>query len=79
MKAKKGSDEIEPKPISEWTNAEVKKIQINFKKINTLHCALNPTTLDKISTCKSAKKIWDKLRITHEGIIQVKKSKIAFL
>ena len=33
------SDELEPKQKSEWTNSKVKKIQINFKAINTLYCA----------------------------------------
>ena len=68
-----------PKQISEWANAEMKKIEINFKAINTLHCALNPTKFNRILTCKITKKIWDKLRVTHEGTTQVKKSKIALL
>ena len=29
--------------------------------------------------CKTAKEIWDKLRVTHEGTTQVKESKIALL
>ena len=28
---------------NEWLEFEVKKVQVNFKAINTLHCALNPT------------------------------------
>ena len=64
---KKRNNEMEPKPKSEQTNVEVKKIQTNFKTINTLNCALNPTELNRISSCKFAKKIWDKLRITFEG------------
>ena len=43
MRKIKGSEELEPKQMSEWTNIEIKKIQINFKAINTLYCALNPT------------------------------------
>ena len=38
----RGSEELKPKQMSDWANAEVKKIQVNFKAINTLHCALNP-------------------------------------
>ena len=38
----RGSGEQVPKQRNEWTNGEVKKIEINFKAINTLHCALNP-------------------------------------
>ena len=43
MRKIKGSGEQALKQRSEWTNGEVKKIEINFKAINTLHCALNST------------------------------------
>ena len=77
MKTKVGSEALEPKLQSEWTELEVKKVQVNFKAINTLHCALNPTEFNCISTCKTTKEIWDKLKVTNEGTSQVKKSKIA--
>ena len=54
---KKGIDEMEPKSKSEWIDAEVKKIQTNFKTINTFYCGLNPTKFYRISTCKSTKEI----------------------
>ena len=79
MKTKAGSEALEPKVRSEWTESEIKKVQVNYKAINTLHCALNPTEFNRISTCKTAKEIWDKLKVTHEGTSQVKKSKIALL
>ena len=44
--------------------------------MNTLHSALNPTEFNRSSTCKTAKKIWDKLKVKHESTTQVKKSKI---
>ena len=56
-KKKTGNEELEPKLQSEWTKAEVKKVQINFKTINTLHYALNPTEFNRISTFKSVNKI----------------------
>ena len=62
-KTKEGSEELEPKLKSEWTDMDMKKVQLNFKAMNTLHCALNPTEFNRISTCKSAKEIWDKLEI----------------
>ena len=57
MKTKAGSDALEPKIRSEWIELEIKKVQVNFKLINTLHCALNPTEFNRISTCKIAKEI----------------------
>ena len=79
MKTNTVSEESKPKFRSEWTKVEVKKVQVNFKAINTLHCALNPTEFNRISTCKTTKKIWDKLKVTHEGTSQVKESKITLI
>ena len=61
-KAKKGSEELKPKLKSEWTDMDMKKVQLNFKAMNILHCALNITEFNRISTCESAKKIWEKLK-----------------
>ncbi|WRX10302.1 hypothetical protein QQP08_002789 [Theobroma cacao] len=73
------TNELMSKPRSEWTEVETKKVQINFKAINTLHCALIPTEFNKVSSYTTAKQVWKKLRIIHEGTSQVKESKIALL
>ena len=57
MKTKIESEALEPKLRSEWTEIEVKKVQLNFKAINTFHCTLNPTEFNRISTCTIAKEI----------------------
>ena len=41
----------------------MKKVQLNFKAMNTLHCPLNPMEFNRISACKSTKDIWDKLKV----------------
>ena len=76
MKTKAGSKESEPKLRSEWTEAEVNKVQVDFKAINTRHCALNLIEFNRISTCKTKKEIWEKLKVTHESTSQEKESKI---
>jgi hypothetical protein len=63
----------------EWTNEEVKRVQINCKAINMLHCALDANEFNRVSGCESAKEIWDKLEVTHEGTNQVKETKINML
>ncbi|EOY08386.1 Uncharacterized protein TCM_022758 [Theobroma cacao] len=73
------TNELMPKPRSEWIEAETKKVQINFKAINTLHCTLTPTEFNKISSGTTAKQVWKKLRTIHEETYQVKESKIALL
>ena len=77
MKTGTGVEASVPKLRREWSESKVKRVQVNFKAINTLHCALNPTEFNRISTCKTEKEIWDKLKVTHEGTSQVKESKIA--
>ena len=64
-KTKGGSEELEPKLRSEWTDVDMKKVQLNFKAMNTLHCALNITEFNRISSCESAKEIWKKLKDSH--------------
>ncbi|WRX24196.1 zinc finger protein [Theobroma cacao] len=66
------TNELMLKSRSEWTEAETKKVQINFKAINTLHYALTPTEFNKVSSCTTAKQVWEKLRIIHEGTSQPK-------
>ena len=79
IKIRTGSEALEPKLRSEQSETEVKKVQVNFKAINTLPCALNLTEFNRISTCTTVKEIWDKLKITHEGTSQVKESNIGLL
>ena len=79
MKKKMGNEKSKPKFRSEWMKAEVKKVQVNVKAINTLYSALKSTEFNQISTCKTTKEIWDKLKVTHKRTTQVKESKIAFL
>ena len=55
-KSKGTNQELEPKSTNEWTDAELKKVQMNFKAINTLHCSLNATEFNRISTCKQQRK-----------------------
>ena len=53
--------------------------QLNAKPVIVLYCALDVNEFNRISTCTSAKEIWDRLEVTHEGTNQVKESKINML
>ena len=44
-----------------------------------LTCALSKSEYDKIISCDSAKEIWDRLQVLHEGTDQVKETKISML
>ena len=47
--------------------------------MNVLYCALDASEFNHISTCASAKEIWNRLEVIHEGTNQVKESKINML
>ena len=67
------------KPEEEWDDQEMKMGELNAKAMNLLYCALDANEFNRISTCTTAKEIWDKLQVTHEGTTQVKTSKISML
>ncbi|XP_052190597.1 uncharacterized protein LOC127800178 isoform X1 [Diospyros lotus] len=58
--------------IEAWTEEGEKK-----KTMDTLFYALCLEEFNQVSTCKTAKEIWDKLKVTHEGTSQVKKIKLS--
>src|ERR1700732_5611262 len=44
-----------------------------------MQCALTSYEFDKVSSCSTAKEMWDKLETTYEGTSLVKESKIGVL
>ena len=62
-----------------WSDDDIKAVQLNSQAINIMYCALRNEEFNHISSYKSAKEIWDKLVITHEGTSLVKTSKINML
>ena len=58
---------VSPKLTFEWDENDIKKIQFNAKALNSLHCASSIDEYKKISSYKTAKEVWDKLEVTHEG------------
>ena len=70
---------VTPKEEAEWNEDDKKKIELNAKAINLLHCAISFEEYRKVSRCKTAKEIWEKLQVTHEGTKQVKETRIDML
>ena len=66
-------------PRNQWTNHHKAKRQMNTKAKYLLTCALSKSEYDKIISCDSTKKIWDRVQTFHEGADQVKKTKISML
>ncbi|XP_021741936.1 uncharacterized protein LOC110708138 [Chenopodium quinoa] len=66
-----------PKEDSEYTQIDLEKVSKNYRAMNLLYCALDANEFNRVSACKSAKEIWDKLVVTYEGTSQVKETKIS--
>ncbi|MQL86510.1 hypothetical protein Taro_019047 [Colocasia esculenta] len=62
-----------------WIDEDKKKLSQNNKAKSILCCSLSKNEFNKISACKSAKEMWDKLRLTHEGTDKVKETRIDIL
>ncbi|XP_069152768.1 uncharacterized protein [Solanum lycopersicum] len=65
-----------PKPRQKYDEADKKKIEKGYKAKTLLVCGIGPNEFNRVSAYESAKEIWDYLKTTHEGIEQVKESKI---
>ena len=66
-----------PKTEEEWNAEDLKKVKL--QSINIMDCAISFEDYRKISRCKTAKKMWDKLEITHEGTWQIRQIKADML
>ena len=64
-KNEKGDDI--PKPSSQLSELEKKKMSLNSKAMNALFCALDKKEFHRVSICESAQEIWNKLEVVYEG------------
>ncbi|GAV77915.1 UBN2 domain-containing protein, partial [Cephalotus follicularis] len=70
---------VSPKPENEYIENDFRMLQLNSKAKHVLFCAIGPNEFNRISSCDSAKEMWDLLEVTYEGTNQVKESKISML
>ncbi|KAL7170248.1 hypothetical protein ACSBR2_035172 [Camellia fascicularis] len=56
-----------PKTEDECDEKDHELLKINAKAKLTLVCGLDSKEYNRISSCDSAKEIWDKLEVTYEG------------
>ncbi|XP_070045051.1 uncharacterized protein [Nicotiana tomentosiformis] len=68
-----------PKTRKEYNDTDRKAIEKNFREKTNLTCGVGLDEYNNISACQSAKEIWEALQIAHDGITQVKQSKIDML
>ncbi|GAV65970.1 zf-CCHC domain-containing protein/DUF4219 domain-containing protein/UBN2 domain-containing protein [Cephalotus follicularis] len=70
---------VSPKPENEYNDNDFRMLQLNYKAKHVSFCAVGPNEFNRISSCDSAKEMWDLLEVTYEGTNQVKESKISML
>jgi len=68
-----------PENEADWTQDQIKKSTLNFSAINIIQCAVHPEEYSRISACKSAKEMWNKLQTIYEGTSEVKETKANML
>ncbi|XP_070043073.1 uncharacterized protein [Nicotiana tomentosiformis] len=69
----------DPKDIDEYTDQQMVVAQVNPKARNLLYNAISGEEYEKISSCDTAKEMWDNLEVTYEGTCKVKEIRINML
>ena len=65
-------DEGLAKPRSRFTNDDYAQVELNYKAIHYIQCALSPKEFHRISHYKTAKEMWEALEAAHSGTKGVK-------
>ncbi|XP_070030135.1 uncharacterized protein [Nicotiana sylvestris] len=69
----------DPEDIDSYTKEQMEMVQVNNKARNLLYNAISGEEYEKISSCDTAKEMWDKLEVTYEGTSKVKETHINML
>ncbi|MQL74273.1 hypothetical protein Taro_006630 [Colocasia esculenta] len=46
---------------------QIAKGTLNWSALNLMQCVVHPKEYSRVSTCTSAKEMWDKLELIYEG------------
>ncbi|GAV70627.1 UBN2 domain-containing protein [Cephalotus follicularis] len=71
--------DVVPKPRNIYDDNDRRRVQIDANAKHIIICAINSNDFNRISSCISAKEMWDRLEVTYEGTNQVKEAKISIL
>jgi len=66
-------DKIVPKEFSQWTSDENKRAHYDVRAKNIISFALTLDEFYKVSVGEPTKEMWDVLKVTHEGMDEVKR------
>lgn len=65
-----------PNPTINQLNTYEERVSRKFRALSSLHSALNETTFIRIMACKTAKEVWEKLKLKFQGSEKTKQMKI---
>ncbi|KAL8110820.1 hypothetical protein AgCh_026527 [Apium graveolens] len=68
-----------PKSLKDLSPEEVNAMNSNAKAMNSLRNGIVAIELRKVSACTTAKKIWDTIKVSHEGTSKVREVKLSML
>ena len=68
-----------PEDDETWTKDQITKSNLNWSAMNIMQCALHPTEFSRVSSCATAKEMWDKLQVIYEGTSEVRETKANML
>ncbi|MQL76440.1 hypothetical protein Taro_008828 [Colocasia esculenta] len=70
---------ILPQDEDTWSKDQIAKGTLNWSALNMMQCTVHPKEHSRVSTCTSAKEMWDKLELIYEGTSEVRESKVSML
>ncbi|XP_070025953.1 uncharacterized protein [Nicotiana sylvestris] len=79
MKKLKETGPMVPKDRKKYSDIDRKTVEKNYRAKKILVYGIGPDEYNRVSTCDTAKEIWEVLKTTHEGTTQVKQSNIDML
>ncbi|MQM20870.1 hypothetical protein Taro_053900 [Colocasia esculenta] len=74
IECRRGAYEL-PQDEDTWTKDQIAKGTLNWSTLNMMQCAVHPKEYSRVSTCTSAKEMWDKLELIYEGTSEKRESK----
>ena len=72
-------DDGTPKILLEMDSTEIYMVSYDSKAMNTLLSGMVQSEIDKVSSCNTAKEMWDTLVVSHEGTSKVREVKLSML
>ena len=68
-----------PEDEDSWTREQIRRATMNWSAMNMMQCTIHPKEYSRVSSCKFAKEMWEKLQLIYEGTSEVREIKTSML